>query len=193
MNCIKPITNLSDIYRPFNIGATTLVSTSSDGKTDVMAAAWACALNYDMVSVVIDSTHYSRPLIERGKYFALQLPLAQIADKVMYLGSVSKNDDPEKLEKSGAEFFTVPGFEDLPLVKGCGVWVIFERVPEQHVEKAYDLFIGKAVAAWADSRIYDNNHWLFEKAPDALSTLHYVAGGHFYTMGKPIDVKGYDE
>ena len=36
----------------------------------------------------------------------------------MKLGSVSKNDDPEKLEKSGVKLFRMQGFE-LPLVEGC--------------------------------------------------------------------------
>ena len=44
-------------------------------------------------------------------------------------------------------------------------------------------------AAWADDRIYRDGRWLFEKADKSMSTLHYVAGGHFYTMGEPIDVE----
>ncbi len=106
----------------------------------------------------------------------------------LYLGSVSKHDDKEKLEKSGAEFFKVDGF-DMPLVKDCAAWMIFKVLPEPHNEKTYDLFIGECVAAWADDRIYRDGRWLFEKADKNMSTLHYVAGGHFYTMGEPIDVE----
>ena len=129
--------------------------------------------------------------MEKSGYFALQLPTAAIADVVMKLGSVSKNDDPEKLEKSGVKLFRMQGFE-LPLVEGCAAWIVFRILPEAHVEKTYDLFIGEAVAAWADERVFRDGHWQFEKAPDDLRTLHYVAGGHFYAIGDAVEVPGYD-
>lgn len=155
-----------------------------------MPAAWACAL--DLVpckaTVVIDKSHFTRPLVEKSGYFALMLPTRAIAKETLYLGSVSKHDDKEKLEKSGAEFFKVDDF-DMPLVKGCAAWMIFKVLPEPHNEKTYDLFIGECVVAWADDRIYRDGRWLFEKADKSMSTLHYVAGGHFYTMGEPIDVE----
>ena len=83
------------------------------------------------------------------------------------------------------------GFE-LPLVEGCAAWIVFRILPEAHVEKTYDLFIGEAVAAWADERVFRDGHWQFEKAPDDLRTLHYVAGGHFYAIGDAVEVPGYD-
>ena len=105
----------------------------------------------------------------------------------MNLGSVSKNDNAAKLEESGAKFVKMPGF-DMPLVEGCAAWVIFRVVLEPRNQEAYDLFIGEAVAAWADDRVYADGRWHFENAPEALRTLHYVAGGHFYTIGNALDV-----
>lgn len=188
---IQPVA-LEKVYRILNIGATTLISAKSGAETDTMAAAWVCALNTEpaRVTAVIDSTHFTRPLIEKSGYFAVQIPTAGIAPQVMALGSVSKNDDPKKLEKSGAKFFTLGGW-DIPLTEGCAAWVICKVLPEAHVEKAYDLFIGEAVAAWADERVFKDGHWLFEKAPEELRTLHYVAGGHFYRIGDALDVAGY--
>lgn len=188
---IQPVA-LEKVYRILNIGATTLISAKSGAETDTMAAAWVCALNTEpaRVTAVIDSTHFTRPLIEKSGYFAVQIPTAAIAPQVMALGSVSKNDDPKKLEKSGAKFFTLGGW-DIPLTEGCAAWVICKVLPEAHVEKAYDLFIGEAVAAWADERVFKDGHWLFEKAPEELRTLHYVAGGHFYRIGDALDVAGY--
>ncbi|MFU0842283.1 MAG: NAD(P)H-flavin oxidoreductase [Burkholderia sp.] len=187
---IVPV-ELDKVYRILNIGATTLVSAKYGEETDTMAAAWVCALNIDpaRLTAIIDSTHFTRPLIEKSGYFAVQIPTARIADQVMALGSISKNDDPKKLEKSGAKFFTLGGY-DIPLTEGCAAWIICKVVPEPHNEKAYDLFIGEPVAAWADDRIF-NGHWLFETAPDEMKTLHYVAGAHFYKIGEALDVKGY--
>ena len=177
------------VYRLLNIGATTVVTAKYDGKADAMAAAWAC--NVDLapskVSVVIDKSHYTRPLMEKSGYFALQLPTVGIAKTVIELGSVSKNDDPKKLENSSARFFYEEGF-DIPLLEGCAAWMICRIIPEAHNEKDYDLFIGECVAAWADSRVFKDGHYLFETAPEDLRTLHYVAGGHFYVIGKGIEV-----
>ena len=177
------------VYRLLNIGATTVVTAKYDGKADAMAAAWAC--NVDLapskISVVIDKSHYTRPLMEKSGYFALQLPTVGIAKTVIELGSVSKNDDPKKLENSSARFFYEEGF-DIPLLEGCAAWIICRIIPEAHNEKDYDLFIGECVAAWADSRVFKDGHYLFETAPEDLRTLHYVAGGHFYVIGKGIEV-----
>ena len=181
--------DLTTAYRLFNIGGTVLVSASSNGKEDVMPAAWACALNMDpcRVTVVVDACHYTRKLIDESRVFALALPMFSIAKETLALGSVSMNDKPDKLAKSGAEFFKIDGY-DMPLVKGCAAYVMFKALPEAHVEKAYDLFIGEALAAWADPRVYDGRHWLFENAPNDMSTLHYVAGGRIYGIGQMLEL-----
>lgn len=186
---LKPVA-LEKAYRIFNVGATALVSAAHEGKTDVMPATWVCPLNSDpsRVTACIDSTHYTRPLVEKSGYFALALPTKSIARETLFLGSVSKNDDPDKLEKSGAKFFTMDGW-DIPFVEGCAAYVIYKVIPEAHIEKTYDLFVGEAVAAWADPRVFEDGHWKFETAPEELRTLHYVAGGRFYLIGDAIDVE----
>ena len=189
IDSIVPV-NPEKVYRLMNIGATTVVTASFEKDFDAMAAAWATALDLVPAKVVavIDKSHYTRKLMEKSGYFALQLPTVAIAKTVIELGSVSKNDDAKKLEKTSAEFFYQEGF-DIPLLKGCAAWMIFRIIPEAHNEKTYDLFIGECVAAWADSRVFRDGHYLFEKAPKELRTLHYVAGGHFYAIGDAIDVE----
>lgn len=178
------------VYKLLNIGATTLVSAQYEGVADVMAAAWACALNIEpcKATVVIDKSHFTRPLVEKSCYFALMLPTQSIARETLFLGSISKNDEALKLEKSGARFFYVDGYE-MPLVEGCAAWMVFKVLPELHNEKTYDLFIGECVAAWVDDRVFKDGHWLFEQASPEMSTLHYAAGGHFYTIGKPLNIE----
>lgn len=180
--------DLDNVYRLFNVGGTSLVSAAYEGREDVMPATWVCPLNISpaRVTACVDSCHYTRPLIDNSRMFALALPTFSIVEEVLKLGSVSLNDDPEKLSKSGAKFFKMPGY-DMPFVEGCACYVVFKALPEERIEKTYDLFIGEAVAAWADPRIFDGRHWLFEKAPKQLSTLHYVAGGRFYGIGQVVD------
>ncbi len=177
------------VYRLFNIGATGLVAAEFDGDVDVMPASWVCALDFTPCKVTagVDKWHYTRGLIERSGYFAIGLPTASIAKETLYLGSVSKFDEPEKLANSGASLIAVAD-SAIPMVEGCVAWVVFKVIPEEHQQKTYDLFIGEAVAAWADFRVFADGHWQFEKAADDLRTLHYVAGGHFYKIGEALHV-----
>lgn len=186
MENILPVA-LEKAYRLLNIGATVIVSASHDGADDAMPAAWNMPLDFApfKAGVVVDASHFTRKLIDQSGYFALQIPTVGILQETLALGSVSKNDVPEKLEKSGAEFFRMEGYS-LPLVKGCAAWMIFKVIPESYNEKNYDLIFGECVAVWADKRVFENGHWQFEKAPSALRTLHYVAGGHFYAIGEAV-------
>lgn len=79
----------------------------------------------------------------------------------------------------------------MPLVAGCAAWLICKVLPEPHNQEEYGLFIAEVVAAWADSRVFDGRHWLFDEAPDELRSLHYIAGGQFYTTGKGIQLKNH--
>ena len=66
---------LDKSYRLLNHGPTVLVSARHGGVTDVMAAAWACVLDYGQtprVTVVLDKATRTRELIEASGAFALQ-------------------------------------------------------------------------------------------------------------------------
>ncbi|MBQ9275883.1 MAG: flavin reductase family protein [Succinivibrio sp.] len=182
---IKPVA-LEKGYRLLNVGGTALVSASFEGDLDLMPATWVGALNLDpfRCTAIIDSTHYTRRLMEQSGMFSLQLPTLFNIEPTMYLGAVSKNDEPDKVKKSGIELFYMDGY-DLPLARGCAAWMIFKILKEPENERKYDLFIGECVAAWADERVFKDGHWQFEKADPKFSTIHYVAGNHFYTMGQP--------
>lgn len=177
-------------WRLFNLGGV-VVSAEHEGVADAMAAAWNMPVELDpcIMTVVIDKSHFTRPLIERSGCFVLQLATVQIVRETLRLGSVSKNDNARKLEESGASFFRLPGCP-APLLEGCAGWALFERIPEPHNEQPYDLFTGRLIDAWADSRCFTNGRWHFD-APQAqgLRTLHYVSGGQFYALGESINVE----
>lgn len=188
---IKPV-EAGHIYHLFNLGSVYLISAQSEDRQDVMPASWCC--NLDLVpakaTAVIDKSHYTRKLVEESGYFALQLPTASIVNETLKLGSISKNDHPDKLRECGVSLFTMPGYEHIPLVRGCAAWAIYQVIPEPHNQQSYDLFIGQAVAAWADSRVFFNNRWDFT-GHDELRTLHYVSGGQFFVTGNAVEAKGF--
>ena len=185
---IAPI-DIPKSYRLLNVGGTTLISAKHNGKVDVMAATWACPLDFNAVSVVIGGNRYTRKLINESGYFAVQLPTVGILDQVMKVGTISKNDDEDKLAHSGVELFYQDGY-DIPLVKGCNGWLICKVIPEPHNEETYGLIFGEIIAGWSDERVFKNGHWDFEHADESLSTVHYVAGCHFYAIGRHHVIKG---
>lgn len=178
---------LDKAYRLLNHGPTVLVSATHGGHTNVMAAAWACVLDFTppKVTVVIDKATATRRLVEASGQFALQLPTAAMASLTTALGTDSAMQVPDKLHKHAVPLFQPPGCE-VPMVTGCAGWLVCRLIPEERNQQVYDLFIGEVTSAWADARVFENGRWQFDQAPDALRTIHHVAGGHYLVSGKGI-------
>lgn len=179
---------LDRAYRLLNHGPTVLVSARHEGLDNVMAAAWACALDYapPKLTVVLDKIAKTRELVEGSQQFVVQVPTAAQLQLTYKVGHQSLASHPDKLARTGVEVFQIEGY-DLPFVSGCSAWLACRLVPEPHNQSTYDLFIGEIVGAWADTRAFENGHWLFEKAAPEWRSLHYIAGGHFYAIGEPLE------
>jgi flavin reductase (DIM6/NTAB) family NADH-FMN oxidoreductase RutF len=186
---------LEKAYRLLNHGPTVLVSAEHDGQRNMMAAAWAMPLDFapPKVAVVLDKSTWTRRLIEQSGFFVLQVPTVSQADIVQTLGSTSglamsqAQFGSDKLSAFG--LMTQPGDQvAAPLLAGCVAWLECRLIPEPHQQDTYDLFLGEVVAASADRRVFSDGHWHFE-GQDALRTLHHVAGGHFLTIGAPVQGK----
>ncbi|AZF37433.1 NAD(P)H-flavin oxidoreductase [Pseudomonas sp. R4-39-08] len=180
---------LEKAYRLINHGPTTLVSAQHAGVTNVMAAAWACALDFSppKVTVVLDKITKTRELVERSGVFVIQVPTGAQLKLTKNVGSASLFDTHDKLAQSDVELFDIPG-QDLPFVSGCSAWLACKLLPEPHNQTTYDLFIGEVVGAWADTRVFKDGHWHFETAPADFRSLHYIAGGQFYAIGEALNV-----
>lgn len=180
---------LDKAYRLLNHGPTILVSSRHAGVQNVMAAAWACALDFDppKLTVELDKNVKTRALVENSGVFVIQVPTVAQIRLTSLVGSVSLVDDPHKLEHCAVQLFEMPG-HDLPFVEGCSAWLACKLIPEPHNQQTYDLFIGEVVGAWADTRVFSEGHWHFETADPTLRSLHYIAGGHYYAIGQALDV-----
>ncbi|WP_337064665.1 flavin reductase family protein [Rouxiella badensis] len=180
---------LEKSYRLINHGPTILVSARHEGVENVMAAAWACGLDFSppKLTVVIDKKAKTRELMEKSGLFVIQVPTVVQAPMTLQLGTETLAQQPDKLARAGVKLFEFEGF-DLPFVEGCSAWLACLLIPEPHNQQTYDLYIGEIIGAWADSRVFKDGHWLFETAAPELRSLHYVAGGHFYAIGEEIIV-----
>ncbi|WP_175946807.1 flavin reductase family protein [Burkholderia pyrrocinia] len=185
---IAPV-ELKKAYRLLNHGPTVLVSARHDGVDNVMAAAWACALDFlpPKLTVVLDKAAKTRELVERSGTFVIQVPTAAQLQLTHAVGSRSLVERPDKLREAGVTLFDLDG-HDLPFVAGCSGWLACKLIPEPHNQQAYDLFIGEVVGAWSDTRVFRDGHWYFESADPALRSLHYIAGGNFYAIGESLHV-----
>lgn len=186
-NHIAPVA-LPKAYRLINHGPTVLVSAHHDGVDNVMAASWACALDFNppRLTLVLDKTGHTRQLIERSGRFAIQVPTAAQLRLTQTVGSHSLASTPDKLARAGVELMHLDD-SPLPLVAGCSAWLACDLIPEPHNQQTYDLFIGEVTAAWADTRIFKDGRWLFETADPAWRSMHYVAGGQFYATGAALN------
>jgi flavin reductase (DIM6/NTAB) family NADH-FMN oxidoreductase RutF len=186
---ISPVA-LAKAYRLINHGPTVLVSARHDGVDNVMAAAWACALDFapPKLTVVLDKATRTRELIEKSGTFVIQVPTVAQLELTHEVGTRSLASEPDKLRVAEVELFRMEGYQ-LPFVAGCSAWLACKLIPEPHNQERYDLFIGEVVGAWSDTRVFRDGHWEFEHADPGLRSLHYVAGGHFYAIGEPLQVQ----
>lgn len=181
---------LEKAYRLLNHGPTVLVTSHFDGVDNVMAAAWACALDFapPKLTVVLDKAVKTRALVEQSGRFVVQVPTVALLDLTNEVGSRSLADDPDKLRRAGVSLLRLAG-DTLPFVEGCSAWLECRLIPEPHNQASYDLFIGEVVAAWADDRVFRDGHWHFESADPRWRSIHHVAGGHFYAIGEPLSAR----
>jgi flavin reductase (DIM6/NTAB) family NADH-FMN oxidoreductase RutF len=187
---IQPVP-LNKAYRLLNHGPTVLVSSHFDGIDNVMAAAWACALDFapPKLTVVLDKAVKTRALVEASGRFVVQVPTVALLDLTNEVGNRSLAGHPDKLVEAGVELLRLAG-DTLPFVAGCAAWLECRLVQEPHNQASYDLFIGEVVAAWADDRVFRDGHWHFEDAGPEWRSIHHVAGGHFYAIGEPMRARG---
>ncbi|MBW8725585.1 MAG: flavin reductase family protein [Inquilinus limosus] len=183
---IAPV-DLAKAYRLINHGPTVLVSARAGGVDNVMAAAWACALDFSpsKLTVVLDKIASTRGLVEASGEFVIQVPTAAQLELTRIVGTSSLADAPDKLRRAGVELFGMPG-HDLAFVAGCSGWLACRLIPEPHIQQTYDLFIGEVIGAWADTRVFRDGRWHFETAGPEWRSLHHVSGGHFYAIGEAL-------
>jgi len=182
---------LEKAYRLLNHGPTVLVSARHDGVDDVMAAAWACALDFapPKLTVVLDKATRTRALVEQSGTFVIQVPTVTLLQLTHEVGTRSLMNEPAKLARAGVELFELPDHA-MPFVTQCAAWLACKVIPEPHNQMTYDLFIGEVVGAWADDRVFREGHWHFTDADPAWRSLHYIAGGQFYAIGESLTVQG---
>lgn len=94
------------------------------GRPNAMNAAWGGIYDTGKIAVCIDPGHKTAANLQLRKAFTVSIGVAGQVEACDYVGLVSGNQEPLKLEKAGfharkAEFVDAPFFEELPMVLEC--------------------------------------------------------------------------
>lgn len=172
--------------RLVNHGPTVLISTSHQGRHNLMAAAWSMPVEFTppRIAVVIDKKTLTRALLQASGHFAIGLPCPPLADLTYAVGSESGRD-VDKFSRHGLQWTPGPVL-GLPLVAGCVAWLELRHRPEAHTENTYDTVFGEVVSAQADPRVFSQGRWDFRDDNTELHTLHHLGGGVFAVPSRTL-------
>ena len=101
-------------------------SYDENGKPDAMNAAWGGISEETEISICISAEHKTtKNIIARGA-FTVSIADAENVVACDYVGIVSGNKEPDKIEKAGwhttkSEFVDAPLFDELPMVLECNL------------------------------------------------------------------------
>ena len=128
-------------------------SYDEDGVPNAMNAAWGCAADMTRIGIYISSRHKTTQNILSRKAFTVSMADAAHAVEADYVGLVSGNDVPDKLEKAGfhttkSELVDAPLIDELPMALECTL-VSYDEESE--------LLTGEIVNVSADERILGEN------------------------------------
>lgn len=151
-----------------------------NGTPNAMNAAWGTVADTDVVSVCLSSTHKTVKNLIKTKAFTLSIADVKNVAEADYVGIVSGNKTPDKLQKTGwtttkSENVNAPIFDQLPLCLECEVI-------------GYDLdteiCMGKVVGVSADEKILDKNGKI---DLSVFKPIAYDCDTHgYYTLGERV-------
>ncbi|MFP2903861.1 flavin reductase family protein [Pyxidicoccus sp. 3LFB2] len=175
-------------YKLLNHGPTTLVTSAAQGRTNVMAAAWAMPIDFEppKVAVVIAEGTFTRELVDASGEFTLCVPTRAQMNQVYAVGSDSGRDE-DKWASSGLRAAPASVVK-APLVEGCVGWLECRVLSEPDVQRKYDLFIAEVVAAWVEDSVWKDGGWDFS-AGDEYRPIHHLAGGVFFATGERMQAQ----
>ena len=167
---------LSKVYGLLEPGPVVLVTTAGIGRPNIMTMSWHTMIEFEppLVGCVISNRNYSFGLLEATKECVINIPIREIAEKVVGCGNTS-GENVDKFK----QFHLTPipaSFVGAPLIKECFANLECRVVDTSMVSK-YCLFIIEVIKAWIDPAM---------KTPQ---TIHHMGNGNFMVAGERIKLK----
>jgi len=167
-------------YRLINYGPVVMVSSGDGKKKNIASIAWATPVSSDppLVAVAVAKGHYSTKLIQETKEFVINVPSADIVQKVKDCGSVH-GDEADKFEKFGLT--PAKGKKvRAPLIKECYAQLEC-RVVQAPLTGDHVLFIGEVLSSSINEGLLTSNDTV---DVSKVRTLHHLGGDEFATLRK---------
>ena len=164
---------LSRVYGLLEPGPVTLLTTASQGRTDVMTMSWHTMIDFEppILGCVVSDRNYSFGLLRAARECVVNIPTVELARKVVRCGNASGRT----VDKWKAFGLTpVPAARvRAPLVEECYASLECKVVDTRMVPR-YGLFILEVVKAWIDPSRKDPR------------TIHHLGRGRFMVAGRTI-------
>jgi flavin reductase (DIM6/NTAB) family NADH-FMN oxidoreductase RutF len=164
---------LARAYRLLEPGPVVLLTTSQDGRDNVMTQSWHTMLDFEppLVGLVVSNRNYSFDVLKATRECVINIPTARLARQVVGCGNTPgrKIDKFERfrLTREPASMVSAPMIAECYASLEC-------RVTDARMVEKYGLFVVEAVKAWADPSL-KNPH-----------TLHHRGMGLFTITGRTI-------
>ena len=123
-----------------------------NGVPNAMNAAWGMISDFKEISISL-SEHKTTANLRARKAFTVSMATEDFVEACDYVGIVSGNNEPDKIEKTGwhatkSEFVDAPLFDELPMALECKLISYDEETCR---------LVGEIVNVCADERILDEN------------------------------------
>jgi flavin reductase (DIM6/NTAB) family NADH-FMN oxidoreductase RutF len=167
---------LGRVYQLLEPGPVVLLTTSREGRADVMAMSWHMMVEFEppLVACVVSDANYSFAALRATGECVIAIPAVKLARKVVEIGNCSGRD-VAKFEKFG---LTAARGQRVaaPLIAEC--FANLEcKVADARFAGRYNLFILEVLKAWIDPA---------QRNP---KTIHHHGYGKFVVDGKTITLK----
>ena len=164
---------LSKVYQLLEPGPVTMVTSSYEGKTNVMTMTWQMMIDFEppIFACVISDQNYSFNLIKKSKQCVINIPTEELAQKVVKVG----NSSGRRINKFAKFHLAQEKASQVcaPLLSEC--YASLEcKVIDMRMAKKYNIFIFEVVKAWIRSS---------KKTP---RMLHHCGNGVFVIDGNRI-------
>jgi flavin reductase (DIM6/NTAB) family NADH-FMN oxidoreductase RutF len=166
---------LSRVYGLLEPGPVVLMTTARGGRANIMALSWHTVMEFEppLVGCVVSGRNYSYDALETTKECVLNIPTADLAEKVVGCGNTSGRDI-DKFQAFGLTAEPASTFS-APLIAECFASLECKVVDTQLVA-GYNFFVMEVQKAWVTPS---------KKTP---KTLHHLGRGRFMVAGKVIEL-----
>ena len=167
---------LSKVYQLLEPGPVVLLTTSHNGRANVMTMSWHMMVEFEppLIACVISNADHSFAALRKTKECVIALPALELAQIVVGIGNCSGRD-VDKFKRFGLT--QAPGkCVAPPLVAEC--FANLEcKVVDTHLVNKFNLFVLQVLKAWTDP------------AQKHAKTIHHHGYGKFAVDGAMIKLK----